>query len=63
MIVGLLTLIIWIAVIGLVICAITAIVPMPAPFKTVIYVIGALICLLLLLNALGAADLPRLRLD
>ncbi len=55
---GLLELVIFIAIIGLVIWAITAIVPMPAPFKTVIYVIGALICLIFLLKAL-----PNLGID
>lgn len=45
-------LILYIAIIGLVVYAITALIPMPAPFKTIIYVIAAIACLLILLRAL-----------
>lgn len=50
---ALLTLVVYVAIVGLICWAIVSIVPMPAPFKTVIYVIGALFCLLLLLNVIG----------
>lgn len=53
-------LILYIAIVGLVVYAITALIPMPAPFKTVIYVISAIVCLLILLRALPGigVDLP-----
>lgn len=57
MITGLLSLIVYIAIIGLIVWAIITIVPMPQPFKTVIVVIGALVCLLILLGALGGAPI------
>ncbi len=47
-----LSLIIYIAILGLVVYAVTALIPMPAPFKTVIYVIAAIIVLMILLRAL-----------
>jgi hypothetical protein len=53
-------LIVYIAIIGLIVYVIPAVVPMPAPFKTIIYVVGAIVCLLILLRALPGlgVDLP-----
>lgn len=53
-------LIIYIAILGLVVYAITALIPMAPPFKTVIYIIAGIFCLLLLLKALPGmgVDLP-----
>lgn len=52
-----LELIVYVAIIGLIVWAITALIPMPAPFKTVIYVIAAIFCLLLLLRVVGGLHL------
>ena len=50
------TLLITIALIGLIVYLITAFVPMPEPFKIVIYVIAAIFVILVLMRALGIAD-------
>jgi hypothetical protein len=57
---GLIELIVYIAILGLIVWAVTTLIPMPAPFKTVIYVIAGIFCLLLLLRVLGGVNLPHL---
>lgn len=52
-----LELIVYVAIIGLIVWAITALIPMPPPFKTVIYVIAGIFCLLLLLRVVGGLHL------
>ena len=52
------TLILGIALLGLVVWLITTYVPMPAPFKTIIYVIAVVILVLYLVQAFGFVDLP-----
>lgn len=52
MIESLVVALILIAIVSLVIWGIASIVPMPAPVKTIVYVIGGIICLLILLRAL-----------
>jgi hypothetical protein len=55
-------LLLFMAVIGLVAWALVTYVPMPAPVKTVIVVAAALICVLLLVRALGLdLAVPRFR--
>lgn len=63
MISSLLTLIVYIAILGLVIWGITTFIPMPPAFKTLIYVIVAIVALLILLQFVtgGAPRLPMLR--
>jgi len=58
-------LLILISIIGLIAWALTQLVPMPAPIKTVVIVIAVLFCLLLVLRAFGGADIavPRLRIE
>ena len=56
MVTSLLTLLIYIAIVGLIIWAITALIPMPQPLKTIIYVIGALIALVLLLKVVPVLE-------
>lgn len=51
-----LELIVYIAILGVIVWGITTLVPMPAPFKTVIYVIAVVLCLLLLLRVLGGVS-------
>lgn len=55
-------LLLFIALIGLIVYLITAFIPMPQPFKTVIYVIAALFLIYLLMGAFGIADVPVPRL-
>jgi hypothetical protein len=57
------SLIIWIAILGLIVYAVTTFIPMAPPFKNLIYIIAGICCLLILLNAFGLGDagLPRLR--
>lgn len=62
MVSGLLGLILVIAIIGLVVYALEAFIPMAEPFKTVIRIIAGIICLILLLQLLGVA-LPFSRLS
>lgn len=52
------SLILRLAVIGFVVYLITAYIPMPAVFKTVIYVIVAIVVILYLMRVFGIADLP-----
>ena len=49
-------LLIYLAVIGLVAWALTQLVPMPQPVRTVIIVVAVLICLLMVLRAFGGLD-------
>lgn len=58
-----LELIITIALVGLVVWAITYFIPMPEKFKTAIYVVAGICLLLYLLQMLGVwhGRLPRLR--
>lgn len=58
-----LTLILYIAILGLIAYAVTTFIPMPAPFAKLIYIICGIICLVILLRALGLTDasLPSLR--
>lgn len=63
MITGLLTLIIYIAILGLIVWAVTTFIPMPPQFKTLIYVVVGIIALLILLQVVtGGTVLPGLRL-
>lgn len=43
-------------VIGVILYFVTTYIPMPAPFKTAILIIGALFCLIYLLNVLGITN-------
>lgn len=52
MIHGLITLVITIAIMGLVVWAITTFIPMAEPFKKLIYVICGIVCLLILMQVL-----------
>lgn len=56
-------LILSLALIGLIVWAITTYIPMPPIFKTVIYVIVAVVLILYLMRVFGISDipLPRLR--
>lgn len=56
MIESLVMMLIYVAIIGLVIWAITSLIPMPGPMKTIVYIIGALIALLLLLKMVPALE-------
>jgi predicted membrane channel-forming protein YqfA (hemolysin III family) len=51
-------LILTLAVLGFVVWLIQTYVPMPAPFKTVIYVVVALVLILYLLSVFGIGDIP-----
>jgi hypothetical protein len=51
-------LILTIALLGLVVYLITTYIPMPAIFKTVIYVIVAIVLILYLMNVFGIQDMP-----
>lgn len=57
MISGLLTALIIIAIVALIGWAIITIVPLPPPVKTVLWVVVGVICLLVLLNAIGGGGL------
>lgn len=52
-----------IAIIGLIAWAITTVVPMPQPFKTLIIVVALLLCLFVVYKAFGGGSLavPRIR--
>ena len=52
------TLILVIALAGFLVYLITTYIPMPEPFKLVIYVVVAIALVLYLLNAFGIADIP-----
>lgn len=56
-------LILYIAIIGLIVYAITTFIPMAPPFQRLIYILAGVACLIILFNALGGADvrLPSLR--
>ena len=51
-------LILTIALLGLVVWLVTTYIPMPAPFKTIIYVIAVVILLLYLIQVFGFVDMP-----
>jgi predicted membrane channel-forming protein YqfA (hemolysin III family) len=51
-------LILTLALIGFVVYLITTYIPMPAPFKTVIYVIVAVVLILYLMSVFGISDIP-----
>lgn len=55
--VGLLHTVLVIAVIGLIVWAITTWIPMPPMFKQIIYVVCAIFLILWLLRAVGVADI------
>ncbi len=61
MISTLITMIIYIAILGLIVWAITTFIPMPPQLRTLIYVIVGIIALLLLLQMLTGSSLPLLR--
>lgn len=63
MITGLLSLLIYVAILGLICWAITTFIPMPPQFRTLIYVIVGIVALLILLQFVtgGAPHLPLLR--
>lgn len=52
------TLILMIALMGLVVWAVTTYVPMPAPFKTAIYVVAVILLVLYVLQVFGIGDIP-----
>jgi len=47
-----------VAIIGLIVWLLTTQVPMPQPFKTVIWVLAIIFLLVYLMRALGIADIP-----
>jgi hypothetical protein len=51
-------LILTIALVGLVVYLITNFIPMPAPFKTIIYVIVVVFLIVWLVQILGVSDIP-----
>jgi len=59
-------LIIFIALMGLLVWAVTTFIPMPASFKTAIFVVAVVILILVVLNAFGLlsgvrdVDVPRI---
>lgn len=50
------SLLVWIALVGLLVWAITTFIPMPSQFKTLIIVVAVVVVLLYLFNAFGLAD-------
>jgi predicted membrane channel-forming protein YqfA (hemolysin III family) len=52
------SLIIVLALVGFIVYLITTYIPMPPVFKTVIYVIVAIVLILYLMRVLGIADVP-----
>lgn len=60
---GLLSLLVVIAVAGLLVWALTTLVPMPAPFKNAIYVIAVVVLVLYILQVFGLlSGIPNLKL-
>lgn len=57
MITSLLTLIVYIAILGLIVWAITTFIPMPPQFKTLIYVVVGIVALLILLRVISGGSL------
>jgi hypothetical protein len=57
---GLIGLILTIAILGLVVWLVTTYIPMPPPFRTIIWVIAAIILIVMLLNTLGVMGDPWL---
>ncbi len=55
-------LILTLALVGLIVWLITTYIPMPAPFKTIIYVIVAVCLILYLMSVFGIVDVPVPRL-
>lgn len=59
---GFITLIVVIALVGLLVWAITTLIPMPPPFKTAIYVISVVVLVLYILQVFGLLQaIPNLR--
>lgn len=52
------SLILTIALVGLLVWAIVTYIPMPEPFKKVIMIIAVVVLLLYLINVFGFADIP-----
>jgi len=52
-----LSLIVTVAIVGLIVYLITELIPMPPPFKTIIYVIACLWCLYIVIQMFGL-DVP-----
>ena len=59
--VGVIELLVFLAIIGLVAWALISLVPMPSQVRTIIIVVAVLICLLIVLRAFGGLELavPR----
>lgn len=57
MLTSLLTLIVYIAILGLIVWAITTFIPMPPQFKTLIYVSVGIVALLILLRVIQGGSL------
>ena len=55
---GLIGLIVVLAVLGFVVYLVTTYIPMPQPFKMVIYVIVAIVLIFFLMRVFGVADIP-----
>jgi O-antigen ligase len=55
---GLIGLILVLALVGFVVYLITTYIPMPPIFKTIIYVLVAVILIVYVMRALGIADIP-----
>jgi predicted membrane channel-forming protein YqfA (hemolysin III family) len=55
-------LILTLALLGLVVWLITTYIPMPAPFKTIIFIVAGICVVLYLMTAFGIVDLPIPRL-
>jgi hypothetical protein len=60
---GLLGLILMIAVLGVVVWLVTAYIPMPPVFKTIIYIVAVIILIIVLIRALGGGDVSVSLLD
>lgn len=63
---SLIGLVVLIAVLGLIVWAITTLIPMPPPFKTAIYVVSVIVLALIILDAFGllgalGVQVPRVR--
>ena len=52
------SLILTIAIVGLLVYLITTYIPMAEPFKIIIYVIAAIACIFVIMRAFGIADIP-----
>ena len=59
---GIIELLIILAIVGLVAWVIVTMIPMPAPIQKVIIVVAVLLCILIVVRALGIS-MPNVRLD